>query len=106
MMVDQLADYHMADLRPSPGLRAVVRVLLTLAFAVLILGFLVSGVAQITDALIQDTINDITDPDTLANNTTTSSDTHADPALQPATTATPTVASAVRPTFSRAPSWS
>lgn len=106
-MVDRLADFHMADIRPSPGLRAVVRVLLVLAFAVLILGFLISGVSHITDSLIQNTINDVTNPDAL-NNTTTTSNTIIAPnppqtMAQSLDTGPYSLSSAARPTLNRVP---
>ena len=42
-----------------------------LAFATLILGFLIAGVTQLTNVLIQDTFEDIIEPNTFENNTTT-----------------------------------
>lgn len=93
----------MADIRPSPGLRAIVRILLVLAFAILILGVLISGVSLITDTLIQNTIEDITDPDALENTTTTSNTTAATALtpLQTHETATDARPSADRLTLNR-----
>lgn len=69
----------MAGLEPSPGVRTLMRVLLVLAFAVLLLGTLASATYIVTDNLVDTVVDDITEPPSAENTTTTQERPHPGP---------------------------